>query len=73
MNFVPNTNTYSYLGQALIGGCHACKPIPYDVNKVQDRIGNKHKRHEIGDEIFDEALKIMIHGVVIQMFGGNGR
>jgi hypothetical protein len=29
-------------------------------------------KHEIGDEIFDEALKIMIHGVVMQMFGGNG-
>lgn len=30
-------------------------------------------KHEIGNEFFDEALKIMIHGVVIQMFGGNGR
>ncbi len=27
-------------------------------------------RHEVGDEVFDDALKVMIHGVVIQMFGG---
>ena len=27
-------------------------------------------KHEIGEEVFDEALKIMIHGVVIQMFEG---
>ncbi len=27
-------------------------------------------KHEIGDEVFDAALKIMIQGVVIQMFGG---
>jgi AcrR family transcriptional regulator len=28
-------------------------------------------KHEIGDEVFDDALKTMIHGVVIQMFGGD--
>jgi len=27
-------------------------------------------KHEIGDEVFDDALKIMIYGVVVQMFGG---
>lgn len=27
-------------------------------------------KHEIGDEVFDDALKVMIHGIVIQMFGG---
>lgn len=27
-------------------------------------------KHEIGEEVFDKALKIMIHGVVIQMFEG---
>ena len=27
-------------------------------------------KHEIGEEVFDEALKIMIQGVVIQMFEG---
>ena len=27
-------------------------------------------KHEIGEEVFDDALKIMIHGIVIQMFGG---
>ena len=30
-------------------------------------------KHEIGEEVFDDALKIMIHGVVIQMFGGEIR
>lgn len=28
-------------------------------------------KHEIGEEVFDDALKIMIHGVVIQMFEGD--
>lgn len=28
-------------------------------------------KHEIGDEIFDDALKIMIYGVVLQMFEGD--
>lgn len=28
-----------------------------------------HKR-EVGDEVFDDALRVMIHGIVIQMFGG---
>lgn len=28
-------------------------------------------KHEIGEEVFDDALKIMIHGIVIQMFGGD--
>ncbi len=27
-------------------------------------------RHEIGDEFFDDALRVMVHGVVIQMFEG---
>lgn len=27
-------------------------------------------KHEIGDEVFDEALHVMIYGIVIQMFGG---
>lgn len=27
-------------------------------------------KHEIGEEVFDDALKIMINGVVIQMFKG---
>lgn len=27
-------------------------------------------KHEIGADVFDYALKVMIHGVVIQMFGG---
>lgn len=30
-------------------------------------------KHEIGEEVFDDALKIMIHGVVIQMFEGETR
>ncbi len=28
-------------------------------------------KHEIGETVFDDALKTMIHGVVIQMFGGD--
>ncbi len=28
-------------------------------------------KHEIGEEVFDDALKIMIHGIVIQMFEGD--
>lgn len=28
-------------------------------------------KREIGEEVFDDALKALIHGVVIQMFGGN--
>lgn len=27
-------------------------------------------RREIGEDVFDEALKVMIHGIVIQMFEG---
>jgi AcrR family transcriptional regulator len=27
-------------------------------------------KNEIGDEVFDDALRVMIHGIVIQMFGG---
>ncbi|KUO67144.1 MAG: TetR family transcriptional regulator [Gracilibacter sp. BRH_c7a] len=30
-------------------------------------------KHEIGEEVFDEALKIMIQGVVMQMFEGEKR
>lgn len=30
-------------------------------------------RHEIGEEVFDEALKIMIEGVVDQMFAAGSR
>lgn len=30
-------------------------------------------KHEIGDDVFDDALKIMINGVVIQMFEGYER
>jgi hypothetical protein len=30
-------------------------------------------RKEIGEEVFDDALKIMIYGVVAQMFEGNNR
>lgn len=30
-------------------------------------------RREVGEDVFDEALKVMIHGVVIQMFGGGER
>jgi AcrR family transcriptional regulator len=29
-------------------------------------------RREIGEDIFDEALKIMIYGIVLQMFEGEG-
>jgi len=28
-------------------------------------------KHEIGDNVFDDALKLMIRGVVIQMFEGD--
>lgn len=28
-------------------------------------------KHEIGEDTFDDALKIMIHGIVIQMFKGD--
>ena len=27
-------------------------------------------KHEIGEDLFDDAIKMMIHGVVLQMFGG---
>lgn len=27
-------------------------------------------KHEIGEDVFDDALRIMIYGVVLQMFGG---
>ena len=27
-------------------------------------------KHEIGEEVFDDALKVMIYGVVILMFSG---
>jgi len=27
-------------------------------------------RREVGEAVFDDALKIMIHGVVLQMFAG---
>lgn len=28
-------------------------------------------KHEIGEDLFDDALKIMIHGIVLQMFEGD--
>ncbi len=27
-------------------------------------------KHEIGEKIFEDALRVMIHGIVLQMFGG---
>ena len=28
-------------------------------------------RREVGEDVFDDALKVLIHGVALQMFGGN--